>query len=167
MRHADQGDEPNRPQRIMHMVMNSADKDKAAEFYCQVLGFTVSNAIKVANFLKCNEDHHSLAVFKSGAPTLNHIAFKMNDAGEVFRGAERMMAQGYPMGWGLGRHTIEVYAYFQGPCALPIEYIAIVGKDWQPDESVPHWNEHAQQTPEQSASMARIPFRLGEPALAI
>ena len=166
-RHRDTGDEPDRPQRIMHMVTNSVDKDKAAEFYCKTLGFTVSNAVKVANFLKCNEDHHSLAFFRSTGTTLNHIAFKMNDAAAVSRGAVRMLSRGFPMGWGLGRHTIEVYAYFQGPGKLPIEYIAVVGEDWKPDESLPHWNDFAAQTPEQSAAMARIPFHAREPARAI
>ena len=156
--HAIEG-QPDRPSRIMHVVLNAIDKDATSAFYCEVLGFTVSNAVPVGTFLKCNEDHHALAFFRSQATTLNHIAFKMQDAAAVSRGAERMLSRGYKMGWGLGRHTIEVYAYFEGPRRLPIEYIAVVGEDWKPDVSLPHWDTFPERTPELNAAMSRIPFQ--------
>ena len=153
--------QPDRPSRIMHAVLNAIDKDATAEFYCTALGFTISNAVKVGTFLKCNEDHHALAFFRSEATTLNHIAFKMQDAAAVSRGAERMLSRGYSMGWGLGRHTIEVYAYFEGPRRLPIEYITVVGEDWKADVSLPHWDTFPERTPQLNAAMSRVPFQSG------
>ena len=70
-----------------------------------------------------------------------------------------VLSRGYKMGWGLGRHTIEVYAYFEGPHRLPIEYIAVVGEDWKPDVSLPHWDTFPERTPELNAAMSRIPFQ--------
>ena len=152
------GGQPDRPSRIMHVVLNAPDKDATSDFYCKALGFTVSNNVKVGTFLKCNEDHHALAFFRSTATTLNHIAFMMPDAAAVSRGAERMLSRGYAMGWGLGRHTIECYAYFEGPKRLPIEYITVVGEDWKPDTTLPHWDTFPERTPELNAAMSRIPF---------
>jgi catechol-2,3-dioxygenase len=160
-------DQPDRPSRLMHVVMNAIDKDATSTFYCDALGFTISNAIKPATFLKCNDDHHALAFFRSDATTLNHIAFKMQDAAAVSRGAERMLSRGYAMGWGLGRHTIEVYAYFEGPRRLPIEYITVVGEDWKADDRLPHWETFPERTPELNAAMARVPFQSGSLELAI
>lgn len=166
-RHKTIDGQPDRPSRIMHMVLNAVDKDATSAFYCDALGFTISNAVKVGTFLKCNEDHHALAFFRSEATTLNHIAFKMQDAAAVSRGAERMLSRGYTMGWGLGRHTIEVYAYFEGPRRLPIEYITVVGEDWKPDVSLPHWDTFPERTPQLNAAMSRIPFQAGALELAI
>jgi len=166
-RHQPVDGQPDRPSRIMHVVLNAIDKDATSAFYCEALGFTISNAVKVGSFLKCNDDHHALAFFRSDATTLNHIAFKMQDAAAVSRGAERMLSRGYAIGLGVGRHTIEVYAYFEGPRRLPIEYITVVGEDWKPDESLPHWETFPERTPELNAAMSRIPFQTGTLELAI
>ena len=163
-RHADSEMHPDRPFKITHVVLNSADMDATSSFYCERLGFQQINRIKVMCFLKCNEDHHSLAFAAGNASTLNHLAFAMKDVGAVARGAARMLSHGFPIGWGVGQHTAgeDVYAYFEGPEGGGIEYITKVPPGWLGSpENTEHWDEALRPTEKQAAAMRRIPFTAG------
>ena len=160
-RHADTAPHPDKPAKITHAVLNSPDMDKIAAFYVERLGFTVKNRIKVMSFLKCNEDHHSLAFAGGDASTLNHLAFAMRDVGAVARGAKRLMAHGYPIGWGVGQHAAgeDVYAYFEGPEGGGIEYITKVPDGWLGNAgNTENWDVALRPTEKQAAAMRRIPF---------
>ena len=162
-RHADTAAHPDKPSKITHAVLNSPDMDKISAFYVERLGFTVKNRIKVMSFLKCNQDHHSLAFASGDASTLNHLAFAMGDVGSVARGAQRMMAHGYPIGWGVGQHAAgeDVYAYFEGPEGGGIEYITKVPDGWLGNaDNTENWDVALRPTEKQAAAMRRIPFTL-------
>jgi catechol-2,3-dioxygenase len=162
-RHADTAPHPDKPTKITHAVLNSPDMDKISTFYVERLGFTVKNRIKVMSFLKCNQDHHSLAFATGKASSLNHLAFAMQDVGSVARGAKRMMASGYPMGWGVGQHAAgeDVYAYFEGPEGGGIEYITKVPDGWLGSaDNTENWDNALRPTEKQAAAMQRIPFTL-------
>lgn len=92
------------------------------------LGFKLSDQTKMMDFVRCNNDHHSIAFANGKASTLHHIAFKMDSLDSVMRGAARMKDNGYPIEWGVGRHGPgnNVFAYFVGPHDQPIEYTAEV-----------------------------------------
>jgi catechol 2,3-dioxygenase len=160
-RHAELPPDPDRPAKITHAVLNSADMDGASAFYCERLGFQQINRIERMCFLKCNVDHHSLAFARGTASTLNHLAFAMKDVAAVARGAQRMLAHGYPIGWGVGQHTAgeDVYAYFEGPEGGGIEYITKVPPGWQGStDNTAHWDVALRPTEKQAAAMRRIPF---------
>jgi catechol-2,3-dioxygenase len=160
-RHAENGPDPERPSKITHAVLNSADMDATSAFYCERLGFRQINRIERMCFLKCNEDHHSLAFAKGSGCTLNHLAFAMKDVGAVARGAARMLSHGFPIGWGVGQHTAgeDVYAYFEGPEGGGIEYITKVPAGWQGSpQNTEHWDVALRPTEKQAAAMRRIPF---------
>lgn len=116
------------PSRITHVVFNSADVAAAQRFYEEALGFRLSDRTKIMAFMRCNSDHHSIALADSDANTLNHIAFVMPDLDAVMRGAGRMRDAGWPIEWGVGRHGPgnNVFAYFVGPDDFVIEYTADV-----------------------------------------
>jgi catechol-2,3-dioxygenase len=116
------------PSRITHVVFNSADVAVAQRFYEQALGFCLSDRTRIMAFMRCNSDHHSIALADSDADTLNHIAFVMADLDAVMRGAGRMSDAGWPIEWGVGRHGPgnNVFAYFVGPDDVVIEYTADV-----------------------------------------
>ncbi len=116
------------PTRITHIVFNSADVATAQRFFEQALGFSLSDRTRVMAFMRCNSDHHSIALADSDANTLNHIAFVMPDLDAVMRGAGRMRDAGWPIEWGVGRHGPgnNVFAYFIGPDDFVIEYTADV-----------------------------------------
>lgn len=116
------------PSRITHVVFNSADVAVAQRFFEEALGFRLSDRTKIMAFMRCNSDHHSIALADSDADTLNHIAFVMPDLDAVMRGAGRMRDAGWPIEWGVGRHGPgnNVFSYFVGPDNFVIEYTADV-----------------------------------------
>jgi catechol 2,3-dioxygenase-like lactoylglutathione lyase family enzyme len=116
------------PSRITHVVFNSADVAVAQRFFEEALGFCLSDRTKIMAFMRCNSDHHSIALADSDANTLNHIAFVMPDLDAVMRGAGRMADAGWPIEWGVGRHGPgnNVFSYFVGPDDFVIEYTADV-----------------------------------------
>lgn len=116
------------PSRITHVVFNSADVAVAQRFFEEALGFRLSDRTRVMAFMRCNSDHHSIALADADTDTLNHIAFVMPDLDAVMRGAGRMSDAGWPIEWGVGRHGPgnNVFSYFVGPDDFVIEYTADV-----------------------------------------
>ena len=82
------------------------DQEKALAFYTDVLGFKVSDIYPEAMmpggmvFLRCNGDHHCLALI-GGLPatgdakrTLHHLAFEVATLDEVFRARDHLQKAG-------------------------------------------------------------------------
>lgn len=129
-RHPKEQLQPDRPIKITHVVLNSRSVEAVASFYCNFLGFEIIDRTASMTFIRCNEDHHTLAFAHSDFVTLHHIAFEMEDLDSVMRGAGRMRDNGYELDWGVGRHGPgnNVFAYFVGPDDFVIEYTAEVEK---------------------------------------
>ncbi|WDR87201.1 VOC family protein [Burkholderia ambifaria] len=127
-RHADTAEVEDRPVKITHVVLNSADVAVAQRFFEDALGFKLSDRTRIMAFMRCSSDHHSIALADATENTLNHIAFLMPDLDSVMRGGGRMNDVGYPIEWGVGRHGPgnNVFAYFLGPFDFVIEYTAEV-----------------------------------------
>jgi catechol 2,3-dioxygenase len=124
-RHADARSLPDRPLKITHLVLNTPRQEDAAAFWVDALGFEVSDR-SLLTFIRCNDDHHTLAFHPGERATLHHIAYEMDGIDSVMRGAGRMRDAGRPIEWGLGRHGPgnNVFAYFVGPDDFVIEYTA-------------------------------------------
>ena len=141
--HRDTADARDRPRKISHCVLNAADMEGSAALFTDGLGFTVSDRTGHLCFLRCNSDHHSIALGHGDAPTLHHVAFEMTDLDSVMRGAGRMRDAGYPIEWGVGRHGpgANVFSYFLGPDDYIIEYTAEVEQvdDGYPKRSAEYW----------------------------
>jgi catechol 2,3-dioxygenase len=151
----------DKPSKITHVVLNSPDMAKISTFYAERLGFEAKTYNPRMFFMKCNQDHHSLAFANGTVSTLNHLAFAMQDVAAVSRGAKRMMTHGFPMGWGVGQHAAgeDVYAYFEGPEGGGIEYITKVPDGWLGSaDNTANWDIALRPTDKQAAAMRRIPF---------
>ena len=116
------------PIRLAHVVMNSHDVSFAKPFLENVFDFSLSDRTKIMAFMRCNHDHHSLALADADNNALNQIAFVMPDLEGVMRGGGRMKDAGYPMEWGPGRHGPgdNAFNYFIGPFGVVIEYTSDV-----------------------------------------
>ena len=92
--------------KIGHAVIFVSDLERSKQFYTGVLGFQISDIYPVSMmpggmvFLRCNGDHHCLALI-GGLPaageakrTLHHIAFELATLDEVFRARDHLKAQG-------------------------------------------------------------------------
>ncbi len=127
-RHADASEVPDRPVRLAHAVLNSHDVESTRGFLEQVFDFSLSDRTRIMAFMRCNQDHHSLALGDTDNDALNHIAFLMPDLESVMRGGGRMKDAGYGIEWGPGRHGPgnNAFNYFVGPFDVVIEYTAEV-----------------------------------------
>ena len=126
--HADCHAAQDKPIRLAHAVLNSHDVEATREFMESVLDFSLSDRTRIMAFMRCNSDHHSIALGDTDNDALNHIAFVMPDVDSVMRGGGRMKDAGYNIEWGPGRHGPgdNAFNYFVGPFDIVIEYTAEV-----------------------------------------
>ncbi len=82
--------------KIGHVAVYVSDLERSARFYTQVLGFQVTDVIPPgalpggAVFLRCNTDHHGIALFQATAAHpagagLHHIALEVPTIDELVR----------------------------------------------------------------------------------
>lgn len=114
------------PLRISHIVLHSPDHQAAVKFFCDVLGFRVSDWLgDFMCFLRCNSAHHRLAILP-GPPCLNHVAYDMTNADGMLRGVSHLKQKDVEIRWGPGRHTAgdNTFSYFVTPGGFTVEYTA-------------------------------------------
>jgi|LauGreSuBDMM15SN_2_FD.fasta_scaffold03673_4 catechol-2,3-dioxygenase len=119
---------PDMPVRLAHVVLNSSHVEETRQFMEKALDFSLSDRTRIMAFMRCNSDHHSVALGDTDNNALNHIAFLMSDLDAVMRGGGRMQDAGFPIEWGPGRHGPgdNAFNYFVGPFDIVIEYTAEV-----------------------------------------
>lgn len=120
-----------------HTVLPTPSFDKAAAFYRDVMGFGVSDLMKVRFtpdpaepekrlfFMHCNERHHSLAIFESPMPAgCVHVMVESDSIDEVGRAMDRMQAEGVKLTGTLGRHANDhmVSFYMATPSGFMLEF---------------------------------------------
>lgn len=128
VQHADATMADDRPFKLSHVVLNSEKVDDQTDWFCDALGFKLSDRTERMNFIRCSPDHHSIAFAKMGGPSLNHTAFEVPDLDALMRGAGRLKRSGFTVDWGVGRHGPgnNIYSYFREPNGLVVEYTAEV-----------------------------------------
>ncbi|MDA1325265.1 MAG: VOC family protein [Proteobacteria bacterium] len=128
IQHGDAKMVEDRPFKLSHVVLNSDKVASQEEFYCDVLGFKVSDRTARMNFIRCSADHHSVAFAHANGPSLNHTAFEVPTFDALMRGSGRMKGKGFEVGWGVGRHGPgnNIFTYFLDPNGLVVEYTAEV-----------------------------------------
>ena len=147
-RHAPETDDPSRPIRLSHLVLNAADEAGERAFFLDVLGFRLSDSTDRMDFLRCSADHHSIALAQAERGSINHIAFELADIDGLMRGAGRLKKAGYQVEWGVGRHGPgdNVFCYFVDPNGFAVEYttgmqqIALDDDTYQPHDAA-YWRE--------------------------
>ncbi|CBL46319.1 2,3-dihydroxybiphenyl-1,2-dioxygenase [gamma proteobacterium HdN1] len=120
-----------------HVVLPTPAFDKCKDFYKNVMGFGLSDLMKVRftpdpaepekrlYFMHCNERHHSLAIFECPMPAgAVHVMFEADCVDEVGRAMDRMNAHGIKLTGTLGRHANDhmVSFYMQSPSGFMIEF---------------------------------------------
>jgi len=130
-----------------HTVLPAPEFDATIRFYTEVLGFELSDLMKVKFtpdpaepekrlwFLHCNRRHHSLALFESPMPSgCVHVMLETASIDEVGRCMDRINAHGVKLTGTLGRHANDhmVSFYMATPGGFMIEYGAdgMVVEDW-------------------------------------
>jgi catechol 2,3-dioxygenase-like lactoylglutathione lyase family enzyme len=142
------------PRRLSHMLMFTADVPGSVAFYRDALGLRLSDySGDVIAFMHGahGSDHHLLAFAKSDGPGLHHTSWDVPSVDAVGIGMEQMAAQGYPDGWGVGRHVIgsNYFRYIRDPWGSFAEYSADIdyipadvdwkAADYPPEDSFYVW----------------------------
>jgi catechol 2,3-dioxygenase-like lactoylglutathione lyase family enzyme len=128
------------PRKLSHIVVNSPDVPALMSFYEKYFGLRLSDWLEDRMcFLRCSDDHHSLAVAHAPTAGMNHVSFEMRDIDEYMRGTGRMVRHGNGPLWGPGRHSSgdNVYSYFAGPDNFVVEYTTALEKITDEDAWVP------------------------------
>ncbi len=79
-------------------------------FYADKLGFVLSDRVEDdkgvlrAAFLRCDPEHHAVALFRAPDARLDHMSFDTADILRLRDWADRMGGHRVPIFWGLGRH---------------------------------------------------------------
>jgi catechol 2,3-dioxygenase-like lactoylglutathione lyase family enzyme len=123
-------EEESIPVRLSHVVLNSTDPDRTAQWYADTLDFRLSDTLAgaemgtVMNFMRCNPRHHSIAFARGPHVSLHHVSFELRGIDEFMRGSGRVLRSGTRMVWGPGRHLAgsNTFAYFLDPQNNTIEY---------------------------------------------
>lgn len=112
------------PQKISHIVLHSPDHKAMVQWFCDVLGFKISDWLgDFMGFLRCNAAHHRMAILP-GPPCLNHVAYDMISIDDMMTGINRLKQKGTDIRWGPGRHTAgnNTFSYFTTPAGFAVEY---------------------------------------------
>ncbi len=116
-----------------HLFLYVEDVTVATSFYCDVLGFEVTDYIVWpeagidAVFLRCNARHHSIALGK-GRPdqigTLEHIMLEARSIDDVGRAMDAVIRAEVPLFSTLGRHINDrmLSFYACAPSGILVEY---------------------------------------------
>jgi catechol 2,3-dioxygenase len=114
-----------RPRRLGHVNLQARDPHLMAAFLQRVLGFLISDVIGdgVAYFLRCNHDHHGMAV-TTGPGKLHHHAWEVRDVAELVRLCDLLDSPGLGVLWGPVRHGAgeNIAVYHREPSGAVVEH---------------------------------------------
>jgi catechol-2,3-dioxygenase len=112
------------PTKLGHVVFWSMDRGRAERFY-EALGFIVSDRTAIGmSFLRCNHDHHSLALASGSRQGFQHLAFEVPDIDILMKARARLEQAGHRCIWGTGRHGPgnNIFTYYQDPADNIVEF---------------------------------------------
>ncbi len=113
--------------KIGHVALYVSDVEASRRFYTDVLGFEVSDEMGEemvpggAVFLRCNPDHHGIALFRAKGPNpsgagLNHMAFEVPTLDDVFRARAHLRKHNVPIDFdGRRRAGVQIAVEFRDP----------------------------------------------------
>ncbi len=115
---------PFRIGKLGHVVVNVSDVARSVRFYCEVLGFEISDLYPEEMvpggmaFLRCNPDHHGIALVggrrgPNENAELNHIAFEVATLDEVVRARDHLARHGV---------TIDFAGRRRAGCQIAVEF---------------------------------------------
>lgn len=96
--------------RLQHIVFASDAAPAMVRFYCDIIGFAPSDYVRdegqdlTSAFLRCGEEHHSLAVFRAPRKRLDHLCYDVATWTDIRDWADRFAARHIKLRWGPGRH---------------------------------------------------------------
>lgn len=128
------------PLKFGHVAYRVNDVQKITSFYCDVLGFKVSDWMgDHFSFLRCGVDHHTINFTRYETERLHHIAFELRDWGEIHNACDYLTKKKIQLVWGPLRHVVghNIAAYHRNPDEIRVELYAEM--DLMKDEELGYW----------------------------
>ena len=119
------------PHKLGHVAFFVKDAKHVTKFYCDVLGFRVSDWMgDFFSFLRCGPDHHTINLMTADEDRHFHTAFELRDWAHLQTACDYLSLNGYKLLWGPGRHGIghNLFAYHRAPNGLITEFFAELDK---------------------------------------
>jgi catechol 2,3-dioxygenase len=113
-----------RPRRFGHVNIFTPKPDAMVAFLERILDFRVSDYLGEGAFLRCNSDHHGIAVAPADSARLHHSAWEVESIADLGRLGDVLNERGQNLIWGPVRHGIgrNIAAYFVEPSGHVVEY---------------------------------------------
>jgi catechol 2,3-dioxygenase-like lactoylglutathione lyase family enzyme len=95
------------------------------KFYCDVLGFKVSDwRSDFFAFLRCSRDHHTINLLQADNANIHHLAFELRDEAEINRACDFLARKDIKLFWGPIRHLIghNIAIYHKNPDGITVEF---------------------------------------------
>ena len=128
------------PVKFGHVAYRVNDVQKLTSFYCDVLGFRVSDWMgDHFSFLRCGVDHHTINFVRFAEERLHHIAFELRDWGAIHDACDYLTKKKVQLVWGPLRHVVghNIAAYHRNPDEIRVELYAEM--DLMKDEELGYW----------------------------
>jgi catechol-2,3-dioxygenase len=113
------------PLKLGHIAYQCPDVQGAVKFYCDMLGFRVSDwRSDFFAFLRCSRDHHTVNFLRNDKSSIHHIAFEVRDWSDIKRACDLLARNNIKLNWGPIRHIIghNIAIYHQNPDGVVIEF---------------------------------------------
>jgi len=113
------------PLKLGHVAYQCPDVQGVVKFYCDMLGFKVSDwRGDFFAFLRCSRDHHTVNFLRDPKTAIHHIAFEVRDWTDVKRASDFLAQSNIHLTWGPLRHIIghNIAIYHQNPDGVVVEF---------------------------------------------
>ena len=95
------------PLKFGHIAYHCPDVQGVVKFYCDMLGFRVSDwRSDFFAFLRCSRDHHTVNFLRDAKTAIHHIAFEVRDWSDIKRACDLLAKSNIKLTWGPIRHII-------------------------------------------------------------
>ena len=113
------------PLKFGHIAYQCPDVQGIVKFYCDMLGFRVSDwRGDFFAFLRCSRDHHTVNFLRDAKTSIHHIAFEVRDWSDIKRACDLLAQNNIKLTWGPIRHIIghNIAVYHNNPDGVVIEF---------------------------------------------
>ena len=127
--------EPARIVRLGHVVVQTVDFPRMADWYQRVLGIIPTDVQYLADgsptlaFYRLNlgnkpADHHTIVIVGGIEEKYEHSAYEVIDLDALGQGQQVLRAQGHRHMWGIGRHVLgsQLFDYWHDPAGFEFEH---------------------------------------------
>lgn len=107
-----------------HIGLNTTNPQRDEKFWTTVFNARVSDWLGDTPLLRINTAHHSVVLFPTTRPGVQHINHQVEDIDDVMRSWYFLQDKGVEIVFGPGRHPLSgaMMVYFTGPDGMVFEY---------------------------------------------